>query len=124
MELITAGIVSSGPCWTDFQIGNTYKYYDQEKICPPVFNVMGDSLRVNFENEAIMYMEVISMVPVTVAIMIEGKDEAYVLTGIHKLEYGTNLMGSELTITNNSKFRLVIKDPKEDDVYEWDLPNV
>lgn len=108
----------------DWQIGNTYKYYDQEKICPPVFNVMGDSLRVNFENDAVMYMEVIAMIPVTVAIMIEGKEESYMLTGIHRLEYGTNLMGNELSIENKSKFKLVFKDSKEDDVYEWDLPDV
>ena len=84
---------------------------------------MGETLRVNFENEAIMYMEVISMIPVTVAIMIEGKDESYMLTGIHKLEFGANLMGNELTVENNSKYKLVFKDSKEDDIYEWDLPN-
>lgn len=85
---------------------------------------MGDTLRVNFENEAVMYMEVVSMIPVTVAIMIEGKDESYVLTGTHKLEFSTNLMGNELDITNKSKFKLVFKDSKEDDIYEWTLPNV
>lgn len=108
----------------DWQIGNTFKYYDQEKIYPPVFSFLGETLRVNFENEAVMYMEVIAMIPVTVAIMIEGKDESYMLTGLHRLEIGSNLMGNELSIKNLSQFKLVFKDSKEDDVYEWDLPNV
>lgn len=84
---------------------------------------MGDTLKVVFENEAVMYMEVICLVPVKVAIMIEGKDESYMVTGVHNLGFSTNLMGSELEIENRSKFKVTFKDSKEDDVYEWDLPN-
>lgn len=84
---------------------------------------MGDSLKVTFENEAVMYMEVISIIPIKVAIMIEGKDESYILTGIHNLGYSSNLMGNELEIENRSKFKVTFKDSKEDDVYEWTLPD-
>jgi len=105
-------------------MGNLYKYYEQEKISPHVFNVLGETLKVNFENEAVMYMEVIEMIPVTVAIMIEGKDESYMVTGHHRLGLTTNLMGNELNIENQSKFKVVFKDTKEDDVYEWTLPEV
>lgn len=85
---------------------------------------MGETLRVNFENESIMYMEIICMIPVTVGIMIEGKDESFILTGTHQLAYSTNLMGNVLDIENKSKFKVVFKDTKEDDVYEWTLPNL
>ena len=85
---------------------------------------MGETLRVNFDNEAVMYMEVISMFPVTVGIMIEGKDESYILTGKHQIGYSTNLMGNVLDLENKSKFKIVFKDTKEDDVYEWDLPDM
>jgi hypothetical protein len=84
---------------------------------------MGDTLRVNFDNEAVMYMEVISIVPIKVAIMIEGKDESYILSGVHNLGYSTNIMGSELDIENRSKYKVVFKDSKEDDIYEWTLPD-
>ena len=85
---------------------------------------MGDTLKVVFSNEAVMYMEVISIIPVKVAIMIEGKDESYIVTGIHNLGFSSNMLGNELEIENKSKFKVVFKDDKEDDVYEWTLPNV
>jgi len=105
-------------------MGNLYKFYEQEKINPTVHNFMGETLKVNFENEAVMYMEVIEMVPVVVGIMIEGKDESYIVSGTHNLGFSTNLLGDELNIENRSKFKVVFKDTKEDDVYEWTLPNM
>jgi hypothetical protein len=104
-------------------MGNLYKYYEQEKISPHVFNILGETLKVTFENEAVMFMEVIEMIPVTVAIMIE-KEDSYMVTGHHRLGFSTNLMGNELNIDNQSKFKVVFKDNKEDDVYEWTLPEV
>lgn len=71
-----------------------------------------------------MYMEYIDNVPPTVRIFIEGPDESYVIHGYHKLAISTNLMVNELTIKNNSSYKLIIKDSNDDDVYEWNLPNV
>ena len=79
IELITAGVVYFN------QLGNLTYFLNQEDIMPPVGNILGDTLKVSFENDATMYMEVIEKVPLTVAIFIEGKDEKYYVSGYHKV---------------------------------------
>ena len=67
------------------KIGNLYYFLIQKNIKPPLVNCVGESLKVTFENGAVMYQEVTSIAPMTVNIYIVGAGDSYFLSGYHRV---------------------------------------
>lgn len=99
-------------------------FFEQVDINPPVGNLIGETCKATFENNVIMYMEVVETVPLTVYVLIKHPDDYYTVSGYHKLAFSSDLLVSHLKIKNLSKYKISINDKGKLDIYEFSLPNM
>jgi hypothetical protein len=99
-------------------------FFEQTDINPPVGNFIGETCKATFENNVMMYMEVVETVPLTVSILIKHPEDYYTVSGYHKLAFSSDLLVSHLKIRNLSKYKISINDKGTLDEYEFTLPDM